>query len=295
MVKRRSRSRKLKSKNSRKSRRSKTVVKSGIKTFKKHKCSKFAKKIVSYVINCKKHKERLETFYKYAKKTGLKVDKEICVNGKAYTDDLLIEMVNIGIVSPNADITPIETAICLSHYNCWNRFLSTCNEYGLILEDDAKLKKNFLEKTEKIITELDEQGIEWGILILHPGNWMQTKSKQKYITTVSGLQIKQETIPHNPSGTAYVLTRSFAKKLVDNMLPIKMPLDIYIGDNIPKFKKNIPKEMKHLTLVPQRERSGCWKGKLLNVTCGGTEGQTTQNYEAPSIKKIYKSKRRQKK
>jgi hypothetical protein len=127
-------------------------------------------------------------------------------------------------------------------------------------------------------------------MILHPGNWMQTKGLQKYVTTIGGLKIKQETVPHNPSGTAYILTRQFAKKLIENMFPIRMPLDIYIGDNIPKFKKSIPKQMKHLSLVPQREKSGCWRGKLLRVTCGGTEGQTTQNYEAPSIKKIYRKK-----
>jgi GR25 family glycosyltransferase involved in LPS biosynthesis len=262
---------------------------SGIKKYRPKICSKFIKNIVSYVINCKSHKERLETFYKYAKKTGLRVNKEICVNGKAYTDDILLDMVNKGIVSPKADITPIEVAICLSHYNCWNRFLSSCNKYCLVLEDDAKLKINFLEKTEKIIDGLAEQNIDWGILILHPGNWMRTKSKLKNVTTIDGIQIKQETVPHNPSGTAYILTRPFAKKLVENMLPIKLPLDIYIGDNIPKFKKNIPRKMKHLSLVPQKEKNGCWKGKLLNVICGGTEGQTTQDYDAPSIKKIYKS------
>ena len=115
---------------------------------------------------------------------------------------------------------------------------------------------------------------------------MQTKSKQKRVANVNGLRINRETIEHNPSGTAYILTKQFAKHLIDHMFPIIFPVDIYIGDNLSK-------KFPHFTLVPVRDSKtpDCWTASLLDVGCGGDEG-STQNYETDNIKKIFEKSRR---
>ncbi len=266
------------------------IKKSGIKNYKKLKCDREPNSFETYVINCGVHSKRLNTFKKYAKKAGLEIKREECVNGKAYTNKTLLDMVKDGIISKNAELSPIEVAICLSHYNSWVRFVETgCSPYGLIMEDDAMVKPDFVDRITNVLETLQHDKKKFGILIIHPGNWMQTKSRQKRVANVDGLRINRETVEHNPSGTAYILTRPFAKHLIKNMFPIELPVDIYIGDNLTK-------KFPHFTLVPVRDPKSpdCWKASLLDVGCGGDEG-STQDYEADNIKTIFqKSKRRSK-
>ena len=103
------------------------------------------KEILYRVINCKIHKKRLETFEKLAKKAGLgKVPRVACVNGKKYTETKLCKMIEDRIISPKADLTPIEIAICLSHEKCWKQLIKSKHaKYMVIFEDDCRLKKNF--------------------------------------------------------------------------------------------------------------------------------------------------------
>jgi GR25 family glycosyltransferase involved in LPS biosynthesis len=257
--------------------------KAGIKSYRKVKCPRHPILFETYVINCGVHSKRMSVFKKYADKAGLEIEREECVNGKAYTNQLIVKMIKDGIVGKNAELSPIEVAICLSHYNCWVRFLQTgCSPYCLILEDDAQVKPNFVDKVTNILEGLESRDKHFGVLILHPGNWMRTKSLQKRVGTIDGMVVNQETVPHNPSGTAYILTRPFAEYLVKNMFPIRLPVDIYIGDN---FVKRFP----HYTLVPIRDpkADGCWKATLLDVGCGGDEG-STQDYEVDNTKTIFK-------
>ena len=253
----------------------------GIKKFPK-KCSNSDDdiNIDVYVINCQVNKDRLATFKKYMDRAKLDYQVEDCVNGKAYTEKTLTKMVKSGIVSKNADLTPIEVAICLSHFNCWQRFLAGCGDYCLVLEDDVKVHKDFKKRIMDILKGLEDQGKKFGPLIIHPGNWMSTKTVQKKVTKIKDIQINRETVNHNPSGSAYILTRKFAKHLINKMFPIKYPVDIYIGDNLLK-------SMPHLTLVPTRDKYNCWSGPLLSVKCGGDEG-STQDYDVDNVKQIYK-------
>jgi GR25 family glycosyltransferase involved in LPS biosynthesis len=258
-------------------------VKSGIKSYKKIKCEEQIP-FETYVINCGVHSKRLNTFKKYAKKAKLNIKREECVNGKEYTNKTLIRMVNAGIVSPDAELSPIEVAICLSHYNCWVRFVKNgCSDYGLIMEDDAKIKPDFVTKITSILEQLEYEKKKFGVLIIHPGNWMHTKSRQRRVSNVDGVKINRETTNHNPSGTAYILTLKFANHLINNMFPIVFPVDIYIGDNLSS-------KFPHFTLIPQRDPKtpDCWSGPLLDVNCGGGD-DTTQDYEADNIKTIFSS------
>jgi GR25 family glycosyltransferase involved in LPS biosynthesis len=266
----------------------------GIKSYKKSKSKKKSNKsapfLETFVINCDVHKKRLKTFKKYAKKTGLSFEKESCVNGKAYTDQDIVKMIKQGIVSKSADMTPIEVAISLSHYNTWQRFLNGSSKYCLVMEDDVRLHKDFKEKVVEMLKHLESIGEKFGVFVIHPGNWMKTKSQQKRVTKIgkgpTKIQINRETVEHNPSGSAYILSRKFARHLVKKMFPIIFPLDIYIGDNI---RKTMP----HLTLVPFKDPTDkeCYTGPLLNVDCGGGD-TSTQDYEVPNTTEIYQKSRR---
>jgi GR25 family glycosyltransferase involved in LPS biosynthesis len=243
--------------------------------------------MTTYVINCNKHIKRLTKFKKSAKKINLKFKRESCVNGKKISNSVLFNLIKQGLVSKSASINMIELSICMSHYNCWINFLNdACSTYGLILEDDSKLHKTFKKDVVDILKQIRDFDINFGLLVLHPGNWMRTKSTQKRVLTVNRLRINKETQNHNPSGTAYILTRSYAKYLIDHMFPIKDPVDIYLGSNAKKFT--------HLTLEPVKDPNnvGCWIGPLITVPCGGEEG-TTQDYTMPNIKDLVKGTKKE--
>ena len=45
-----------------------------------------------FIINCDIHKNRLDKFKKYAKKSKIKFCRENCVNGKKFDDKMLYKM-----------------------------------------------------------------------------------------------------------------------------------------------------------------------------------------------------------
>jgi GR25 family glycosyltransferase involved in LPS biosynthesis len=245
------------------------------------KTKKMENNISTYVINCNKHVERLEKFKKSAQRAQLKFKRESCVNGRKISKPMLFDLVKKGLVSKSSTINIIELSICMSHYNCWINFLNSCSKYALILEDDSKLHKNFKKYVIDILEKLENNSIKFGLLVIHPGNWMRTKSSQKKVLKINNIQINKETLNHNPSGTAYILSRSYAKYLVDNMFPIKYPVDIYLGSHAKKFN--------HLTIEPVKDPKDpeCWTGPLIEVPCGGEQG-TTQDYTLPEIKNLIK-------
>lgn len=231
-----------------------------------------------YVINCDVHEKRLKKFKKYAKKAGVSECREQCVNGKAFTDALLKNMVNNGLLSANANMTPIEVAICLSHYNSWLRIINNCEDYGLVIEDDAEMRPTFVNDVNDIMSHLREKNIKFDILFLWNGNWMNTPKKA--VTKVNDrLQIVEETENYNAGAVCYIISAEFAKYLVKHLFPIRWQIDIYIGSKI--------RNHTHLSLkMKYRKSDECYISPVLDLTCGGEygTGESTQDYSAKTIK-----------
>lgn len=239
----------------------------------------FDKNVGVYVINCDMHKERLEKFKHYANEADLKFCRESCVKGKELTYNLFCEMKKKKLLKKNADMNAIEIAINMSHYNCWTRMLNNNEDYALILEDDCEVHKDFVYRVNNLLNELQKKNIDFSILFLWSGNWMNTISKQKYICTIDNMKIMQEKISYNNGCVAYIISKKFAEILQNYMYPIKFPQDILLGD---LYKKG-----RHLTIKMKKE-NGCYISPLLNNPCGGEggTGNTTQDYASPSIKNI---------
>ena len=104
----------------------------------------FLKEMGVYLINCDQNKDRFEKFKRYAKKAGVKVCREPCVNGREFTDDMLKYMIEEHLLKKTADMTKVEVSINISHYNCWVNIVNSCLDYGLVLEDDINIHKNFI-------------------------------------------------------------------------------------------------------------------------------------------------------
>lgn len=242
---------------------------------------KFEHKINVYVINCKKHIKRLELFKKYANKAGLTFKKQECVNGSKFTDKIIMSMINKGILSKNSDITPIEVSINLSFMKVWSKIVSSKHEYGIILEDDIHISKDFVSYINDILTSVKDTNFD--VIYLHNGNFASTKSSQKLIlkTTINNLPILAETKGHNAGGPAYIISKKFAKYMLDKSSTIKYPHDMLMG---------YTEGRKLFTVKMSKNKSGCWEGPLLKMSCDGDygTGDSTQNYKVETIKDIYK-------
>lgn len=238
-----------------------------------------------YVINCKMHRKRYNKLLKYAGKADVKVCRSPCVLGKKFSSKTIYDMVNDGVLSKNADMTKVEVSINMSHYNAWKKLLNSCNDYALVLEDDVELHSDFIDNINLILNALDEENITFSILHLWNGNWADTRKEQKKVLKVSkDITIMQETLSYNAGAVGYIISKSYAKWLMNHFFPIKMPQDILMG--------NYPKKGRHLTLkMKWDKKQKCYQSPILDMECGGEGGtgsQTTQTYDAPTIKSIYK-------
>lgn len=242
----------------------------------------FYKKMPVYVINCSIHKDRLKKFKKFASKAGVKACRVPCVKGNQFTDEILCDMVKRGFLKKSADMDRIEISINLSHYNCWMRLVNSCLDYALILEDDAELNYDFVDKINLVLEELDNNDIDFSILHLFNGNWNKTKSKLKKVLKINQkLQILKETVPYNAGAAGYIISRKYAKFLISKFFPIKEPNDMLMG--------SFPNKGNHLTLFNKfSKRKDCYESPLFNMPCGGPEG--TGNSTRVNVSKTIKEK-----
>jgi lipopolysaccharide cholinephosphotransferase len=249
----------------------------------------FNVKMGVYVINCSKHKERYEQFKKYAKKAKLNVCRVPCVLGKKLSHSLICKMSKKKIVSPKADMTTVEIAINMSHYNCWQKLINSCEDYALIFEDDVKVKSDFIKNINLIMEKLQKINYaDFSILHLYNGNWGETQDSQELITRVSSdITVMKETEEYNAAASAYIISRKYALFLMERFFPITIQQDIMMGSYVNKGD--------HLSLkMKYRKKDDCYISPILDLDCGGPGGTgalTTQEYSSPTIKKRWSCKK----
>ncbi len=191
-----------------------------------------------------------------------------------------------GYLSQRAQITPVELSIYMSHMNAWQRVANSCAEYGMIVEDDAEVIPTFREKINKILKGLEKIDQDFNILHLWNGNWMKTRVYSKKVLDVAGVTILKEDSDYgyNAGLVAYILKRDYAKKLLKRGLPIRMPVDMFVGEQ----QKKYPNENHLYVATTFNKKRDCYESPLLDMECGGDAGtgNTTQDYEAVGVHEI---------
>ena len=246
-----------------------------------------------YVINCDKHTKRIAKFKKYAKIAGLPACKEICVDGKSFNENMIRQMVSEKLVKKQSYLTPVELSICLSHINVWQRFIDSCQEYALVIEDDAEVHKDFKKMLNKTLKALSKNDTSFDVLYLWNGNWSDTLDYTEEVLKVDKkITILRETRQFNAGAVAYIITKDMAKRMLKTAFPIEDAIDNYMGDFYNekilsvKCKWNNKKE--------------CYISPLFRGTewiCGGEggTGNTTQDYDTETVFDIMRKKKPRKK
>lgn len=232
-----------------------------------------------YVINCKVHKSRYEKFKRAAEKANVVACRVPCVSGAKLTQKLVCEMRRKKQLSANASMSAVEVAINLSHFNCWQRIVDSCLDYGMVLEDDVEMSEDFADKIDAIMASLREKSVPFSILHLWNGNWAQTAGAHKTIATVDGMRVVQETKMYNAGAAAYIISKEYARWLLDRTFPISEPQDMRMGTYV--------RHGNHLSLKMRYDRGGrCYVSPLIEMECGGDGGTgvSTQDYEAKAVK-----------
>lgn len=188
-----------------------------------------------YFINCNKHVERREKFVsQFDLHPNVKKYRIPCVYGKNWSNKKICNLVEDGELKYGADLTKIEVAITMSHLRALKHFLKTKNNFAIIMEDDASLKKSFYDNVKQILSNIPF----FDVLYLYNSDCFDTNSKLKKILDIkNNISILQETVPHCATASAYIISRNHAEFLLEKAYPITVPWDTFMSFTTFKKKK----------------------------------------------------------
>jgi lipopolysaccharide cholinephosphotransferase len=239
-------------------------------------------RIPTYIISCSKKSERFIKFKNSADDQNIKYNFIQCVNGREFNQEIICKMLEEKIISNKTEMTPVQIAISLSHFNCFERLIKSKHDYALIFEDDMKFKNDFVNKLNMVFAELEKNdSLDFSVLYLWDGNWGSSK-KKKICSVNNKIEIYQEKEYYNAGGVSYIISRKYAEFICSKFFPIIKPQDEFLGDFYSKGK--------HL-VVKSNKIKGCYDSPLLTAECGGVYGtgsSTTQDLHDVNIFKRWK-------
>lgn len=123
----------------------------------------------------------------------------------------------------------------LSHQKAWKTFLKDGAEYALILEDDCILQKNFKNKLNLLLKEINRKNKNWDFLYLG----FLTLGYLKIFKSLKGSihpSAKRYHIPLQPLGFhCYMITRACALKMVSILRTVEYHVDLQFLYNSDSF------------------------------------------------------------
>jgi len=135
------------------------------------------------------------------------------INGKMLTVSSFFSYSSIAYQSHNKFLTPGEVGCTLSHLGVLNKFLETNEEYCLVLEDDIIGNDNHLFQIEKIIDNIDLNGV---INFRNQNGFGFEKFILGKEMSIKGLyQIPRFSAKFILGTCAYCIDRNSAKKIID--------------------------------------------------------------------------------
>lgn len=117
--------------------------------------------------------------------------------------------------------SPSIMATTLEHIRIYNAIQKSRYEYHLVLEDDAILSSNF---KEKLLNTIDNLPADWDIVYVSSGCENRPK-----ITSIDGSNFAKIETKNSWTANGYLIKKETAKKFIDNIRPIIMPIDFELN------------------------------------------------------------------
>jgi GR25 family glycosyltransferase involved in LPS biosynthesis len=130
-----------------------------------------------------------------------------------------------------------EVSVAIKHILAIKKIAESSEEYGIILEDDAlSTTSNLKEKIQEIITNLPN---DWDAAFLGEGCGEDfTNFKLKNFQQIHD-KIYKANHPATNCAEAYILKKSSAQKIYENIIPFQLPFDWELAYVFYKLKMNI--------------------------------------------------------
>ena len=179
--------------------------------------------IASFVINLEQRKDRLIRAKSLLEKLPFPYIHVSAVDGTMLSQEEC-DMVDFRTYTGIMGNPPISAAIgcSLSHIKAWRAFLDSDHDFALICEDDIAYDTEELTKVVLTLIKHDEL---WDIVNLEnqlpsPNIALMPLQNDKKLVLFF---VKALT------ASCYLINRKVAKRLLDNALPIKRPVDLYFN------------------------------------------------------------------
>jgi len=128
------------------------------------------------------------------------------------------------------DLKTGEIGCSLSHFFLWKDIAKRNLDYGIILEDDAKLAKNFSSKFKETLKKLEKKEIKWDFIYL---GRVIGKGKERKVTP--GIRIPK----FSYTTVGYALSKTGAEKLLQTNFSSKI---IPVDEFLPAMYCNHPRD-----------------------------------------------------
>lgn len=185
--------------------------------------------IPSFCITLERRKDRWQRFQDQSGINGLNIKKFIGVDGKTLNienDQRVATLTkrNIALKTRRSheELDTIGGVGCaLSHIAVWQWLANSEHEMVLIFEDDAVIPPTFIERANACIKRsILKDPKKWDLWLLG-GKWEDLHSipGEKEIVKIDAFVLFH----------AYVLTRAYAKKLLNDAYPIHCHIDIWVS------------------------------------------------------------------
>lgn len=127
-----------------------------------------------------------------------------------------------------------EIACAISHLEIYKKIIAKNQEYALVLEDDAIPEKNFIEQFKENLKNTPEN---WDIIYMGQGCGDDfIKEKLKTAKKINNFCYE---INSSNCAEAYLIKKTTAKKLIQNMIPFSLPIDWEMAYQLVKMNAKI--------------------------------------------------------
>ncbi len=193
--------------------------------------------VPAYCITLDRRPDRWQRFMSQTVAAGLQVKRWSAVDGQTInveTDERISVFTKRNIIEKtrrsHEELDSIGGIGCaLSHISLWKKLIDSKDEYMLIMEDDAAVPADFVEKANRLLesSAILQNPAAWDVWMLG-GAW---KAEQ---VDIDNYKVHSQYEPLMPLGKfylihAYVINRKAAATFLEHCFPIQAHIDHYMS------------------------------------------------------------------